>query len=50
MALVNFVPIQVSTTCDDAAGAGSFRMKERASFTNAVVNTAPAPIRITSRL
>src|SRR4051794_4527140 len=37
----------VSTTCDGGARKGWLvrRMKERASFTNAVVSTAPAPIR-----
>src|SRR6476620_4752750 len=37
----------VSTTCEGDVSRGWFvwRMKERASFTNAVVSTAPAPIR-----
>src|SRR6476660_3766039 len=37
----------VSTTCEGDASRGwlVWRMKERASFTNAVVSTAPAPIR-----
>src|SRR6476646_8010405 len=37
----------VSTTCEGDASRGwlVWRMKERASLTNAVVRTAPAPIR-----